>query len=97
MRKTRFTDERMVAILREADREPVAAVAKRHAVSEQTIYTWRERFGGLRADEVRRLKARASALTWARPRDWRAWALPPPWSRYSDAEPEPEPQGRTGL
>ena len=42
MRKTRFTDERIVAILREADREPVAAVAKRHAVSEQTIYTWRK-------------------------------------------------------
>jgi putative transposase len=57
MRKTRFTDERVVAILREADREPVAAVAKRHGVSEQTIYTWRKRFGGLQADEVRRLKA----------------------------------------
>jgi putative transposase len=34
----------MVAIIREADREPVSAVGKRHEVSEQTIYTWRERF-----------------------------------------------------
>ena len=47
----------MVAILREADREPVAVVAKRHGVSEQTIYTWRKRFGGFQASDVRRLKA----------------------------------------
>jgi transposase-like protein len=36
----------MVAILREADRDPVSEVAKRHGVSEQAIYTWRKRFGG---------------------------------------------------
>ncbi len=56
MRQSRFKDEKMVAILREADREPVAAVAKRHGISEQTIYTWRKRFGALQSDDVRRLK-----------------------------------------
>jgi transposase-like protein len=56
MRKTRFTDEQMVAIIREGDRDPVAAVAKRHGVSEQTIYSWKKRFGGFQADDVRRLK-----------------------------------------
>ena len=45
-----------VRIMREADREPVAVVAKRHGISEQTIYVWRKRFGGLQSNDVRRLK-----------------------------------------
>lgn len=46
----------MVKILREADRLPVAEVSKKHGVSEQTIYTWRKRFGAMNSDEVKRLR-----------------------------------------
>lgn len=56
MKRARFTDEQIVRILQEADQSPVVEVAKRHGVSEPSIYAWRKKFGDLDTDDVKRLK-----------------------------------------
>ena len=56
MKRARFSDEQIVQILQEADRSPIAEVAKHHGVSEPSIYSWRKKFGDLGANDVKRLK-----------------------------------------
>ncbi len=57
MKKTRLNDEQIVRILREADHMPVPEVAKRHGVSEASVYAWRKRFGAMEDQDVKRLKS----------------------------------------
>lgn len=56
IKKARFSEEQMVTILREADQRPIADVAKKHGISDQTIYAWRKRFGTLEPADVKRLR-----------------------------------------
>jgi putative transposase len=58
MKKTRFTEEQMAKILREADKSPVSEVAKKRGISDVTIYAWHKRFAQLDAVDVKRLRAR---------------------------------------
>ena len=56
MKKKRYSEEQIVRILRETDRDTVPEVAKRHGVSEASIYAWRKRFGSMDNHEVKKLK-----------------------------------------
>jgi len=57
MRKSRFSEEQIITILKEAESGvPTSDLARRHGVSQNTLYNWRKKYGGLEVSEARRLK-----------------------------------------
>ena len=56
MKRARFTDEQIVAALRDAEMTTVVAAARKHGVSEQSIHRWRNQFSGMEVSDVRELK-----------------------------------------
>ena len=57
MKKSRFCEEQIIAILREQEQGvSTAEVCRRHGISSATFFKWKARFGGMDVSDARRLK-----------------------------------------
>ena len=57
MKRSRFSEEQIIAILKEQEAGlPTADVCRRHGVSSATFYKWKAKFGGLEVSEAKRLR-----------------------------------------
>lgn len=58
MRKSRFSEEQIIAILKEQEAgRSTAEVCRRHGISQPNFYSWKAQFGGMEVSDARRLKA----------------------------------------
>ena len=58
MKRSRFKEEQIIAILREQEAgSPTADVCRKHGISSGTFYKWKAKFGGLDVSDAKRLKA----------------------------------------
>ncbi|ANL51559.1 transposase [Rhizobium sp. N122] len=58
MKKQRFTEEQIIAVLKEQEAGAKAAdLCRKHGISEATFYNWKAKYGGMEISEAKRLKA----------------------------------------
>jgi len=64
MKKTRFTESQIVAILKEGDSGlKVAEICRKHGISDATYYNWKSRYGGMAVSDLKRLKDMEAELS----------------------------------
>jgi putative transposase len=64
MKRRRFSEEQIVTILKEHELGAKAAdLARKHGISEATLYNWKAKYGGLTVSEAKRLKSLADENT----------------------------------
>jgi len=57
MRKSRFSEEQIINVLKEQQAGvPVADLCRKHGISDATFYTWRTKYGGMEVSDARKLK-----------------------------------------
>ena len=57
MKKSKFTEEQIISILKEQEQGlKVAEICRKHGIADQTFHNWKKKYGGLTVDELRRLK-----------------------------------------
>ena len=58
MKRSRFSEEQIIGILREAEGESsVKSICAKHNISEATYYAWKRKYGGMEVEEAKRLRA----------------------------------------
>jgi len=57
MKKSRFTEEQIIGLLKQQEAgQTVAALCREHGIGENTFYTWKRKFGGMSVSEAKRLR-----------------------------------------